>query len=88
MIVDKPFQYSLIRLLVAIWIVNLVLVSGILNYVYKGPLLRMDHLVNEANIEILPNEPPKMLATIGFVAELGLLIIIFSIIWDWYLCRS
>jgi methyl-accepting chemotaxis protein len=72
LIVDKRFQYSLIRLLLAIWIVNLVLVSGILNFVYKGPLLRMDHLVNEVNLEIIPAEPPKLLATVGIAAVLGL----------------
>lgn len=74
LIVDKRFQYALIRLLLAIWIVNLVLVFGILNFVYKGPLLRMDHLVNEVNLEILPSEPPKMMATVGFVAVLGLVL--------------
>ena len=57
LIVDKPFQYRLIGLLMAIWMANSLFFSIILYYFYEGHIQRFYELVPRPGIAPLLSAP-------------------------------
>jgi hypothetical protein len=57
LIVDKPFQYRLIGLLLAIWAANSIFFSIILYYFYEGHILRFYDLVPRGAARPLMSAP-------------------------------
>ena len=75
LLVDKPFQYSLIRLLGAVWLCNMVVLGGLIYYLYAGPVFRVDHLAAQPDIQPLAVQPPLqffVLVTVGALLGLAL----------------
>ena len=73
LLVDKPFQYSLIRILGAVWLCNMVVLGGLIYYLYAGPIFRVDHL--EPDIQMLPSWPQQFFFLVTLGALLGLALV-------------
>ena len=67
LIVDKPFQYRLIGLLVAIWAANSIFFSIILYYFYEGHILRFYDLVPRGSARPLLSAPILFTTAIAFI---------------------
>ena len=77
LLVDKPFQYNLIRILGAAWLCNMVVLGGLIYYLYAGPVFRFDHLAGQPELQPLVVQPPLqffVLVTVGAVLGLALVI--------------
>ncbi len=73
LLVDKPFQYSLIRLLGAVWLCSMVVLGGLIYYLYAVFVFRVDHVAGQSDVQPLVVQPPLqffVLVTVG--ALLGL----------------
>ena len=66
-IVDKPFQYRLIGLLMAIWLANSLFFSIILYYFYEGHIQRFYELVPRPGIAPLLEAPVLFSIAIVFM---------------------
>ena len=75
LLVDKPFQYRLIRLLGAVWLFNTVLLGGLIYYLYAGPVFRFDHLAGQPDIQPWPSLPPQFFVLVTLGALLGLALV-------------
>lgn len=66
------------RLLATVWLLNMVVLGGLLYYVYVGPVFSVDHLAGQRNVAIINSSPPQfgVLVTLGGVLGLGLVIIV------------
>ena len=74
-IVDKPFQYRLIGLLLAIWAANSIFFSIILFYFYEGHIQRFYNLVPREGITPLLSAPVLFTIALGFIAVFGLIMV-------------
>jgi hypothetical protein len=74
-IVDKPFQYRLIGLLLAVWAANSVFFSIILYYFYEGHIQRFYNLVPREDIAPLLSAPVLFSVAIGFILAFGLVMV-------------
>ena len=74
-IVDKPFQYRLIGLLLAIWAANSIFFSIILFYFYEGHIQRFYNLVPREGIAPLLSAPVLFTVALGFIAVFGLIMV-------------
>ena len=75
LLVDKSFQYSLIRILGAVWLCNLVVLGGLIYYLYAVFVFRVDHLAGQPDIQPLLVQPPLpmfVLVTVGALLGLAL----------------
>jgi methyl-accepting chemotaxis protein len=75
LIVDKPFQYRLIGLLLAIWAANSIFFSIILYYFYEGHIQRFYNLVPREGITPLLSAPVLFSVAIGFIILFGLVMV-------------
>lgn len=75
LIVDKPFQYRLIGLLLAIWAANSIFFSIILYYFYEGHIRRFYNLVPREGIAPLLSAPVLFGVAIGFILLFGLVMV-------------
>jgi len=75
LIVDKPFQYRLIGLLLAIWAANSLFFSVILYYFYQGHILRFYHLVPRSGMVPLLSAPVLFSVAIGFILCFGMVLV-------------
>jgi methyl-accepting chemotaxis protein len=75
LIVDKPFQYRLIGLLLAIWAANSIFFSIVLHYFYEGHILRFYDLVPRGAARPLMSVPVLFTTAIGFILVFGLVMI-------------
>jgi len=75
LIVDKPFQYRLIGLLLAIWTANSLFFSIILYYFYQGHILRFYHLVPRTGMVPLLSAPMLFSVAIGFILLFGMVLV-------------
>jgi methyl-accepting chemotaxis protein len=75
LIVDKPFQYRMIGLLVAIWAANSIFFSIVLYYFYEGHILRFYDLVPRGAVRPLMSAPVLFTTAIGFILVFGLVMI-------------
>lgn len=75
LIVDKPFQYRLIGLLMAIWLANSLFFSIILYYFYDGHILRFYELVPRPGIAPLLSAPVLFGIAIAFILVFGLVML-------------
>jgi methyl-accepting chemotaxis protein len=75
LIVDKPFQYRLIGLLLAIWAANSLFFSIILYYFYEGHILRFYHLVPRTGMVPLLSAPVLFSVAIGFILMFGMVLV-------------
>jgi methyl-accepting chemotaxis protein len=73
--VDKPFQYRLIGLLLAIWAANSIFFSIILYYFYEGHILRFYDLVPRGSARPLLSAPVLFTIAIGFILVFGLVML-------------
>ena len=75
-IVDQPFQYRLIRTLLAIWLAHSVFFTLVLYFFYEGHLRRFYDLVPRPGL--LPLVPASTLfaLSIGFVFAFGLVVLL------------
>lgn len=75
-IVDKPFQYRMIGLLLAIWTANSLFFSIVLYYFYQGHILRFYELVpRDPNIGPLISSPVLFTIAIGFIVVFGMVMV-------------
>jgi methyl-accepting chemotaxis protein len=75
LIVDKPFQYRLIGMLLAIWAANSVFFSIVLYYFYEGHILRFYSLVPHENLTPLLSAPTLFGVAVSFVMVFGLVMV-------------
>ena len=75
LIVDKPFQYRLIALLLAIWAANSLFFSIILYYFYEGHILQFYHLVPRSGMVPLLSAPVLFSVAIGFILLFGMVLV-------------
>jgi methyl-accepting chemotaxis protein len=75
LIVDKPFQYRLIGLLLAIWAANSIFFSIVLHYFYEGHILRFYDLVPRGAARPLMSVPMLFTTALGFILVFGLVMI-------------
>ena len=75
LIVDKPFQYRLIGLLLAIWAANSLFFSIILYYFYQGHILRFYHLVPRTGMVPLLSAPVLFSVAIAFILCFGMVLV-------------
>jgi methyl-accepting chemotaxis protein len=75
LIVDKPFQYRLIGLLMAIWLANSLFFSIILYYFYEGHIQRFYELVPKPGIAPLLEAPVLFTIAIVFILVFGLVML-------------
>jgi methyl-accepting chemotaxis protein len=75
LIVDKPFQYRMIGLLLAIWAANSIFFSIILYYFYEGHILRFYDLVPRGSVRPLLTAPILFSTAIGFILVFGLVMV-------------
>lgn len=75
LIVDKPFQYRLIGLLMAIWLANSLFFSIILYYFYDGHILRFYELVPREGMAPLLSAPVLFSIAIAFILMFGLVML-------------
>jgi len=75
LLIDKPLQYSLIRLLGAVWLCNMVVLGGLIYYLYAVFVFRVDHLAGQPDIQPWVVQPPPqffVLSTLGALLGLAL----------------
>ena len=75
LIVDKPFQYRLIGLLLAIWAANSLFFSIILYYFYEGHILQFYHLVPRSGAVPMLSVPVLFSIAIGFILLFGMVLV-------------
>jgi len=75
LIVDKPFQYRLIGLLLAIWAANSLFFSIILYYFNQGHILRFYHLVPRTGMVPLLSAPVLFSVAIAFILCFGMVLV-------------
>lgn len=66
------------RLLGTVWLLNMVVLGGLLYYVYVGPVFAVDHLAGQPNVETLNSSPPQfgVLVSLGGLLGLGLVMVV------------
>ena len=77
LLVDKSFQYSLIRLLGAVWLCNMVVLGGLIYYLYAVFVFRVDPVAGQPDMQPLVVQPPLhffVLVTVGALLGLALVI--------------
>jgi hypothetical protein len=74
-IVDKPFQYRLIGMLLAIWAANSIFFSIILYYFYEGHILRFYNLIPRQGLAPLLSAPTLFGIALGFIFVFGLMMV-------------
>jgi methyl-accepting chemotaxis protein len=75
LIVDKPFQFRLIGLLLAIWAANSLFFSIILYYFYQGHILRFYDLIPRPGMVPLLQAPVLFTVAIGFIMLFGMVLV-------------
>jgi methyl-accepting chemotaxis protein len=75
LIVDKPFQYRLIGMLLAIWAANSIFFSIILYYFYQGHILRFYNLIPREGLAPLLSAPTLFGIAVGFIFVFGLVMV-------------
>ncbi len=75
LIVDKPFQYRLISMLLAVWAANSIFFSIILYYFYEGHILRFYSLVPRQGLAPLLSAPTLFGIAVGFIFVFGLMMV-------------
>lgn len=75
LLVDKPFQYRMIGLLLAIWAANSIFFSIILYYFYEGHIQRFYNLVPREGMTPLLSAPVLFGVAIGFILLFGLVMV-------------
>jgi methyl-accepting chemotaxis protein len=75
LIVDKPFQYRLIGMLLAIWAANSIFFSIILYYFYEGHILRFYNLIPREGLAPLLSAPTLFGIALGFIFVFGLVMV-------------
>jgi methyl-accepting chemotaxis protein len=75
LIVDKPFQYRLIGMLLAIWAANSIFFSIILYYFYEGHILRFYSLIPRQGMAPLLSAPTLFSVALGFIFLFGLVMV-------------
>ncbi len=75
LIVDKPFQYRLISMLLAVWAANSIFFSIILYYFYQGHILRFYNLIPRRGLAPLLSAPTLFGVAVGFIFVFGLVMV-------------
>jgi len=75
LLVDKPFQYRLIRFLGAVWLFNTVVLAGLIYYLYAGPAFRVDQ-PGQPDVQLLPYSVPLFFVLVSLGALAGLALVI------------
>jgi len=76
LIVDGPFQYALLRLLIAVWIFNTAVLGWFMYYLYAGPVFDLAHLVGEPDVQIIASPAPQFSALMVLAAAFGLALVV------------
>lgn len=73
LLVDKPFQYRLLKLVAALWLSQTLFFSLVIYYFYQGHILRFYHLVPRRAVEPLLSLGSLFAAAIAGVAVFSLI---------------